>query len=149
MHNPNAQDTDSLYRVGALPRIKEAIDGVHAVAKLIPNTGMRQALLGHLHTLTVEMLHMQSNLSAHKRCIRDAAEVMQVAQRPVGTTPEGRPVLDAMIRAWAGDVQDALDGTTADHYGVQMKAEHPTASEPMPRVVQGMAGLPVPHARSA
>ena len=147
MHNSPMPDAENLLRVGALPRIKEAIDGLHEAIKRVPNTGLRQAMLGHLHTLATEMLHQQSNLNAHKRVIRDAIEVMKAMQGPQLFTPEGQPVRDAIIGAWVQDVQDCMDGTTTDHYGRQMKAEN--TREQMPRVVQGMTGYPVPHARSS
>ena len=148
MLNNEAVETEHLMRVGALPRIKEAIDGMHEAIKRVSNTGMRQAMLAHLHTLATEMLHQQSNLNAHKRVIRDAAEVMKAMQGPVLFTPEGQPVRDAMIRVWTDDARDCMDGTTADHYGVRMKREEELRPG-LPRVVQGMTGYPVPHARSS
>jgi hypothetical protein len=149
MHNPTTQDTEPLYRVGTSERIKEAIDGMHAAIKTIPNTGVRQALLMHMQTMATEILHMASNLNAHKRVIRDAVEIAKLAQQPGLIDNRGMELRQAVVGAWMQDVMDCMDGTTTDHHGKQIKAEQASAPVAMPRVVQGMAGLPVPHARSA
>lgn len=107
----------NVMRVGAHARTTAALDQLLKSISAIPNVPVRRGMVGQLHTLVVEVLHMQSNLNAHKRVIRDAIEVMRTFESDAGDMRR------AMIRAWAADVQDVMDGNTADHNGIEIAAE--------------------------
>lgn len=124
----------NVMRVGAPARVAAAVNAMQTIIKNVPGRAVRTALNNGLLTVVTEMLHMQSNINAHKRALRDAIEIMKMVDRPGAFTSEGGDLRLAMIRAWAADVRGVIAGETASHDGpeIAQEAAHPPQHDDYP-----------------
>lgn len=105
-------DPGQVIRLGAPQRIVKAFDDLTHIARMVPNVRVRHDMLRGLQTALTEMLHMQHTIVQHKQLLRDAIEVMKIAETG-GVDYQGLDVRKAMARVWAAEVREVL-GLTDD-----------------------------------